>query len=128
MNPFHKIYQKVSQFSILLCFPGVEFMSTGKWNVIGSMGISYFWALGYVSLPGVAYLVPDWNDLQIVLTLPAIFLLIISFFIPESPMWLLTQGRVEEAETILRRIAKFNSRPVPDDAKLRVTSNDTEVR
>ena len=102
-------------------------MSTGKWNVIGSMGIGYFWALGYVSLPLVAYLVPDWNDLQIVLTLPAIFLLIISFFVPESPMWLLTQGRVEEAEAILRRISKFNSRPAPDDTKLRVTSNDTEV-
>jgi uncharacterized membrane protein len=33
---------------------------------------------------------------------------IMSFFIPESPRWLLANGREEEAKIAINRIAKFN--------------------
>ena len=35
--------------------------------------------------------------------------------IPESMRWLLTHDQVEEAEKVLRRVARVNKKPMPDE-------------
>lgn len=34
---------------------------------------------------------------------------------PESPRWLIQKGRYEQADKTLKKIAKINNRPLPDD-------------
>ena len=40
-------------------------------------------------------------------------------FVPESPRWLLSKGRIRKAEAILTEMAKYNRKPVPDFTALR---------
>ena len=63
-----------------------------------------FWPLGFVAAGVLSYfLLPviGWRDIFLVLAIPAVFVLAIRFFIPESPRWLEQAGRHEAADKVL---------------------------
>lgn len=39
-------------------------------------------------------------------------------FIDESPRWLISQGKYEKADKIIRKIAAINQKDIPDNLKL----------
>lgn len=66
-----------------------------------------FWPLGFVAAGVLSYfLLPviGWRDIFLVLAVPAVFVLAIRFFIPESPRWLEQAGRHAAADKVLQRI------------------------
>uniref|UniRef100_H2YQZ9 Major facilitator superfamily (MFS) profile domain-containing protein n=1 Tax=Ciona savignyi TaxID=51511 RepID=H2YQZ9_CIOSA len=56
----------------------------------------------------MAYIEPAWRPLTRILCIPQIIPLIALWFVPESPRWLYSQGRLAEAESVLVKIAKRN--------------------
>jgi sugar porter (SP) family MFS transporter len=70
--------------------------------------LSNFWVARIVAGPN------DWRWMFGVAALPAILFLILLFRIPQSPRWLATQNRVEEARSVLQSIGSSNR-----DAELR---------
>lgn len=65
------------------------------------------YSLGLVFLAGVVYLVRDWRQLALATTLPFIFFFFYWWLMPESPRWLLARGRFDEAEKILKTMARY---------------------
>lgn len=80
-------------------------------NLIGN-GIQLGWALGYITIPLLAYFIPDYKSLQLVSILPEVVLFAWFNAIPESPRWLLTRGRTSEVVATLRTAALINNMPV----------------
>ena len=61
-----------------------------------------------------AYYIRDWYTLHLVAYTPVLILLSLWFFIPESPRWLIINGRIKEAKAIISQVGKENRRQVPD--------------
>lgn len=96
----------------LVCFVlAQEYVGKSYWAFTGTLtsmcfavGISLFGALGYLIRP--------WRTLATAANSSGVFCLLLSLTLPESPRWLYSQGRTEEAEEVLRVMAVRNGSPV----------------
>ncbi|ROT64790.1 putative organic cation transporter protein isoform X2 [Penaeus vannamei] len=73
-----------------------------------------FYVGGMLLLAGVAYLVRNWVHLCLVTSLPFFTYVVYWWYLPESPRWLLAQGRLHEASTILNKMAEVNKTELPE--------------
>ncbi|XP_017845103.1 organic cation transporter protein isoform X2 [Drosophila busckii] len=90
----------------------VELVS-GQWRtIIGILNILPV-AITYVLSAGIAYFIRDWRTLQLVISWPWLVMLCIWYWLPESPRWLLAQGRLEELCRLIERAAKMNGTLLP---------------
>lgn len=94
----------------------------------GLIGIEYFWTIGELLVVLFAYLTigttggtdsneaTGWKLLVVLSAIPVLLSLVFGFFtLPESPRWLLSRGRHDEALNVLRQAAKSNGLD-PDEA------------
>ncbi|XP_052794709.1 organic cation transporter protein-like [Mya arenaria] len=94
---------------------------TPEWRTFcGCIGL---WAVGLMALALWGYLISDWQYLVIGTSTASLFILMSWWFVPESPRWLLSKGRIKKAERILTAMAKYNNKPVPDFSELRNYAN-----
>lgn len=85
-----------------------------KYRVAAGATISGMFAVGQVLLGLIAWGVPSWRPLTQVLYAPQV--LVVSYFwiLSESIRWLMSKGRYEESETILKKVAKVNKKQLSD--------------
>ncbi|WP_182086242.1 MFS transporter [Aureimonas sp. ME7] len=81
----------------------------GRWLVL----LEAFWALGTVLLAVLALLAGSqggeaWRTIFFCTGLPAIIGLALRFYVPESPFFLNSRGKSDEARAVLQRVAKTN--------------------
>ncbi|XP_037094365.1 organic cation transporter protein-like, partial [Pollicipes pollicipes] len=66
------------------------------------------WGLGGVLLPWIAFFAWNWRLLVCVSSMPLLIAVLFYRYIPESASWLMVNGRGDEAEAVLRRVAAAN--------------------
>ncbi|XP_068202333.1 solute carrier family 22 member 7-like [Palaemon carinicauda] len=110
------------------CFVTVMELSTpSQRSSVGSMYVIP-WALGYMVVPGIAYLIREWRWLQAAYTLPITTLFIYLWILPESPRWLIQKERYEEALSVFLRAAKFNGKSLPPSSSLITAMKQLKTR
>ncbi|XP_045766958.1 carcinine transporter [Maniola jurtina] len=74
-----------------------------------------FYTLGLILLSIVTYVLRDWRSLALATSVPFFFYYLYWFVLPESPRWLLMRERLEEANSILKTIARVNGKELPEE-------------
>lgn len=79
-----------------------------------------FYTFGIMMLAGVTYLVPNWVEMNLYTSVPFLLYFLYLFVMPESPRWLLAQGKFNEALNILEVMARFNGKKLPNNFRLQL--------
>lgn len=66
-----------------------------------SIAFTMSYPIGMILLAVSAHYIQVWQQLQLSLTIPAVFLLVIWCFMTESPRWLLSKNRTEDAYLVV---------------------------
>jgi MFS family permease len=91
----------------------LEVVSTSKRSEVG-MAVHVFVPFGYVVVALTAYYIREWRTFTVLSGFLGGVFLSTWRMTPESPRWLLTQGREEEAVATLDWIARGNGSKMPD--------------
>ncbi|XP_050032758.1 organic cation transporter protein-like [Dermacentor andersoni] len=117
-------------FSLLLLFRGLLGLGLGLgqtasfcllMEVIGpqkrtttAVAFSVGFAIGIIMLPGFAWLLQDWRSLQGAISVPLLFFVVWSWYLPESPRWLIATGKMTAARKVILKACADNGQPVDD--------------
>ncbi|XP_076371526.1 carcinine transporter-like isoform X1 [Tachypleus tridentatus] len=110
LNP--TIYQ--TSYIILVEVSGIE----KRTRILALLCIS--WTLGLCILPLLAFLCRNWRIFGLVTTCSLIPFFFFWRILPESPRWLISVGRYNEAVVILKEIAATNGNSEPNDLVARL--------
>ncbi|XP_036996126.2 solute carrier family 22 member 6 [Artibeus jamaicensis] len=87
----------------------VEWMPVHTLAFVGVLN-SYAYSLGQLLLAGLAYAVPHWRHLQLLLSLPLFISFTYSWFFVESARWCSTTGRLDLTLSALQKVARINGK------------------
>lgn len=93
----------------------IEFTLPEKRTLIGFVW-AFSWTITASAYPWYADIIQSWRGLVITNTVLSVAILIIIWFVPESPSWHLAEGRKQNAVDILKRLGRINGiKDITDD-------------
>lgn len=97
-----------------ICRAAIELVGPSH-RVLCTIVLNIAYSIGLVLLAGVVHVVRDWRYLSLAVSVPLLLLFSCFCILPESPRWLIATGNFKRAAKVMKTIAKFNGKTVPDN-------------
>lgn len=91
----------------------LEYTAPKYRTLMSNMTFALFFSLGACILPWIALACDDWRTLALATSTPLALAILAPFIVPESPRWLLSKGRIDDAVEKLLVIGRINKKEVP---------------
>ncbi|CAO1409687.1 unnamed protein product [Diamesa tonsa] len=93
----------------------MEYISPNMRTFGLNLCIGVFYCLGSVATPWLAVWLGNWKLYLVATILPALFVPLFYFVIPESAQWLIAKNNIDEAIKNYQKIAKFNGKKLDEN-------------
>ncbi|XP_013191047.2 organic cation transporter protein [Amyelois transitella] len=84
-------------------------------------------SFGEMVMPLYAYYLRDWDQFSLGIGITQCIFVIYLFVIPETPKWLISVGRLEEASEVMKRAAKINNLPTDNMLQIAKEISDDSI-
>ncbi|XP_049885282.1 solute carrier family 22 member 13-like [Pectinophora gossypiella] len=91
----------------------LEYVAPKYRAISANIPFALFFTFGLCILPWIALACADWKTLTLATSIPMGLSLLAPLLMPESPRWLLTKGRVDDAVQKVVKIGHINKKLVP---------------
>lgn len=90
----------------------LEYVAPKYRTFMANVSMAVFYSPAVTLLPWIALASRHWKILSLVTSLPLALAIFSPFFIPESPRWLLSKGRVDDAVKKVLNIGRINKKEI----------------
>lgn len=90
----------------------VEYIAPKYRSILANTSFALFFTTGISILPWISLASGHWTTISLVTSVPMAFALLAPFVLPESPRWLLSKGRIDEAVNKVVAIGKVNKKEI----------------
>ncbi|XP_049859969.1 solute carrier family 22 member 7-like isoform X2 [Schistocerca gregaria] len=98
---------------------GIELAGMKHRSYVNFLAIASY-CIGSIGMGLIAWTLRNWVHFVLAASVPCFIPLLLHRYLPESPRWLLSKGRPDEALKILERVAATNGKPLPPDTTMKL--------
>ncbi|XP_041980244.1 organic cation transporter protein-like, partial [Aricia agestis] len=97
-----------------------------QYRVAVGATMNTFFSVGQIMLGLIAWAIPNWQMLTLTLYIPQFITISYFWLISESVRWYMSKGRFEEAEQVLKEVARVNGKQLSEKSLVALRESDEE--
>ena len=94
-------------------------LAGAKYRTPAGIWIEVPFAIGEALAGVLAIFIRDWRTFQYVSSVPIFLCCLIHFWLPESPRWLLANGKTKELQETVNKISRMNKKTLSEASQKR---------
>ncbi|XP_013112259.1 beta-alanine transporter [Stomoxys calcitrans] len=106
----------------------LEYVGPRYRTFVANMSIAIFFTTAACMLPWIAYYLANWKLLAVVTSAPLLLAVFTPLVVPESARWLVSQGKVDKAVAIMKKLEKVNGKHISAETYQNFTDSCMKLR